>query len=112
MVECLCSFIIFFTSCQCVVYLCLDWRMVLVDMRNHGRSADIEGLSPPHDMANAAKDVADLVNAQGWAWPDVVLGHSMGGKVALQFTESCARGDYGESAQLPKQVSHYQNCSC
>ncbi|KAE9459012.1 hypothetical protein C3L33_09077, partial [Rhododendron williamsianum] len=44
-----------------------DWRMVLVDMRNHGRSADIEGLSPPHDMANAAKDVADLVNAQGWA---------------------------------------------
>ncbi|KAI8527250.1 hypothetical protein RHMOL_Rhmol12G0061200 [Rhododendron molle] len=83
-----------------------DWRMVLVDMRNHGRSADIEGFSPPHDMVNAAKDLADLVNAQGWAWPDVVLGHSMGGKVALQFAESCARGDYGESAQLPKQLTY------
>ncbi|CAL5387365.1 unnamed protein product [Camellia sinensis] len=80
-----------------------EWRLVLVDLRNHGRSAEIESLSPPHDMANAAKDVADLVKSQGWAWPDVVLGHSMGGKVALQFAESCARGDYGQSAQLPKQ---------
>lgn len=81
-----------------------DWRLVLVDLRNHGRSPEIEGISPPHDMANAAKDVADLVNTQGWAWPDVVLGHSLGGKVAMQFAESCARGDYGESAQLPKQL--------
>lgn len=83
-----------------------------MDLRNHGRSAEIEGLSPLHDMANAAKDVAELVKAQGWDWPDVVLGHSLGGKVALQFAESCARGDYGEYAQLPKQVSLYQNCSC
>lgn len=83
-----------------------------MDLRNHGRSAEIEGISPPHDMANAAKDVADLVNTQGWAWPDVVLGHSLGGKVAMQFAESCARGDYGESAQLPKQVFLYQIMSC
>ncbi|KAL7247756.1 hypothetical protein ACSBR2_002626 [Camellia fascicularis] len=81
-----------------------EWRLVLLDLRNHGRSAEIESLSPPHDMANAAKDVADLVKSQGWAWPDVVLGHSMGGKVALQFAESCARGDYGQSARLPKQL--------
>ncbi|KAK9290385.1 hypothetical protein L1049_008554 [Liquidambar formosana] len=81
-----------------------DWRMVLVDLRNHGNSADIEGLRPPHDMVNAAKDLANLVKSQGWAWPDVVIGHSMGGKVALQYTESCARGDYGESVALPKQL--------
>ncbi|KAF5946981.1 hypothetical protein HYC85_017209 [Camellia sinensis] len=73
-----------------------NWRMVLVDLRNHGRSAEIEGLNPPHDMANTAKDLADLIKSQG---------HSMGGKVALQFAESCARGYYGESAQLPKQYS-------
>ncbi|CAL5350753.1 unnamed protein product [Camellia sinensis] len=80
--------------------------MVLVDLRNHGRSAEIEGLNPPHDMAHAAKDLADLIKSQGLAWPDVVLGHSMGGKVALQFAESCARGYYGESAQLPKQEAN------
>ncbi|XP_028080755.1 protein ABHD11-like [Camellia sinensis] len=81
-----------------------NWRMVLVDLRNHGRSAEIEGLNPPHDMTNTAKDLADLIKSQGLAWPDVVLGHFMGGKVALQFAESCARGYYGESAQLPRQL--------
>lgn len=75
-----------------------------MDLRNHGKSAEIEGLNPPHDLVNAARDLADLVGTQGWDWPDVVLGHSMGGKVALQFAESCALGDYGFSAKLPKQV--------
>lgn len=78
---------------------------MLVDLRNHGKSAELEGISPPHDMENAAKDLANLVKSQGWNWPDAVLGHSMGGKVALQFAQSCARGDYGESVSLPKQVS-------
>ncbi|CAI0430079.1 unnamed protein product [Linum tenue] len=81
-----------------------EWRMVLVDLRNHGKSAEVEGLDPPHNMFTAAKDLANLVKAQGWDWPDVVMGHSMGGKVALQFAESCARGDYGDSATLPKQL--------
>ncbi|CAN1277431.1 40S ribosomal protein S14-2 [Linum perenne] len=64
-----------------------EWRMVVVDLRNHGKSAEIEGLDPPHDMFNAAKDLANLVKAQGWDWPDVVMGHSMGGKVAMQFEQ-------------------------
>ncbi|RWR82311.1 protein ABHD11 [Cinnamomum micranthum f. kanehirae] len=81
-----------------------DWRMVLVDLRNHGRSAEIKGLDPPHNIVNTAGDLANLVKSRGWAWPDVVIGHSLGGKVALQFAESCAHGDYGESAALPKQL--------
>ncbi|PON78033.1 Alpha/beta hydrolase fold [Parasponia andersonii] len=91
------------------------WRAVLVDLRNHGRSAEIEGFDPPHDLTNAAKDLANLVESQGWAWPDVVIGHSMGGKVALQYVESCARGDYGESALLPKQMNQNSKvhvCNC
>ncbi|ESQ45243.1 hypothetical protein EUTSA_v10010527mg [Eutrema salsugineum] len=81
-----------------------DWKMILVDLRNHGRSTEVEGINPPHDLVNSAKDLADLVKASGWNWPDVVIGHSLGGKVALQFMESCARGDYGESASPPKQL--------
>ncbi|KAI5560813.1 hypothetical protein BDE02_16G072500 [Populus trichocarpa] len=81
-----------------------EWRMVLVDMRNHGKSVDIEGLDPPHNMFNAAMDVANLVKEKGWEWPDVVIGHSMGGKVALQFAESCTRGDYGHSVSFPEHL--------
>ncbi|XP_020205970.1 protein ABHD11 [Cajanus cajan] len=80
-----------------------NWRTVMLDMRNHGKSAERE-LNPPHNIDSAAKDLADLVKAEGWPWPEVVLGHSMGGKVALHFAESCSRGDYGHSALSPKQL--------
>ncbi|PWA47088.1 hypothetical protein CTI12_AA502360 [Artemisia annua] len=36
-----------------------DWRMVTMDLRNHGRSTDIEGLLPPHDVENTARDIAN-----------------------------------------------------
>ncbi|PIN24635.1 putative alpha/beta hydrolase [Handroanthus impetiginosus] len=81
-----------------------QWRMVLVDLRNHGRSAEIEGLLPPHNLENAAKDLANLVRSEGWDWPDVVIGHSLGGKVALQFAKSCDNGHYGDDVSLPKQL--------
>ncbi|GAB4833363.1 hypothetical protein Ancab_031606 [Ancistrocladus abbreviatus] len=82
----------------------IEWRMVLVDLRNHGKSTEFKGLDPPHDMVNTAKDLVDLVKSQGWAWPDVIIGHSMGGKVALQLADSCRNGDYGGSVELPKQL--------
>lgn len=74
-----------------------------MDMRNHGKSGERK-FDPPHDMYNSAKDVADLVKVQGWSWPEVVIGHSMGGKVAMQYGESCGHGDYGPSATSPKQL--------
>jgi len=84
--------------------VCTEWRFVLVDLRNHGRSAEIQNLHPPHDLDNAARDLANLVEVHGWDWPDAVIGHSLGGKVALQYAQSGARGDYGNSMVLPKQV--------
>ena len=79
-----------------------------MDLRNHGRSTDIEGLLPPHDVENTARDIANLVKYLDRGWPDVVVGHSLGGKVVLQYALSSAQGDYGDSAQLPKQVNaHY-----
>ncbi|KAJ4705254.1 alpha/beta hydrolase domain-containing protein 11 [Melia azedarach] len=54
-------------------------------------------------MANAADDLANLIKANSWDWPDAVFGHSMGGKVASHFARSCARAEYGQSVALPKQ---------
>jgi esterase len=58
-----------------------DWGAVLVDLRMHG---DSQGFSPPHTVQAAAEDVAGLARSlpgpvQG------ILGHSLGGKVALAF---------------------------
>lgn len=80
------------------------WQLVVVDLRNHGKSAGLEHLRPPHNLQSAAKDIAKLIELESWNWPDVVVGHSFGGKVALEFAESCACGRYGPSAITPKQL--------
>ncbi|XP_074285933.1 uncharacterized protein LOC141611311 [Silene latifolia] len=82
----------------------LEWRLVLVDLRNHGTSAEVQDLHPPHNLETAAADLANLVKSKGWDWPDVVIGHSLGGKVALQFAQSGAGMDSGDSKALPKQL--------
>ncbi|HEX4422148.1 MAG TPA: alpha/beta hydrolase [Kofleriaceae bacterium] len=55
-----------------------DWGVVLVDLRQHGRSEPGE---PPHTLAACAEDLRALFAELG----DVaaVAGHSFGGKVAL-----------------------------
>ncbi len=54
------------------------WRVVLVDLRGHGDSAD---LPPPWTVAQCAADLAALDLS-----PEVVIGHSFGGKVVLAYT--------------------------
>lgn len=57
------------------------WAGVLVDLRLHG---DSTGFSPPHTIAACADDVLASASGPGPAL-DVVLGHSFGGKVALEL---------------------------
>ena len=54
------------------------WGAILIDLRNHGASRD--GFSPPHSIAACAEDLAGFECA-------AVLGHSFGGKVALEFSK-------------------------
>lgn len=61
-----------------------DWGAVLVDLRRHGDSLDLDG---PNTIAAAAADVVDLHAALGDVeLPAAVLGHSLGGKIALEIT--------------------------
>jgi esterase len=55
-----------------------DFRLVLPDLRCHGESACPEG---PHDLAACADDLKQVAAEHGA--PEVVVGHSFGGKVAL-----------------------------
>ncbi len=55
-----------------------DWGVVLVDLRQHGRS---EAGEPPHTLAAAAGDLRALADQLGGI--QAMAGHSFGGKVVL-----------------------------
>jgi len=57
-----------------------NWRILLIDQRNHG---DSHGAPAPHTVASTAHDLHTLAEQEGL--PNAVLGHSFGGKVALTY---------------------------
>jgi pimeloyl-ACP methyl ester carboxylesterase len=58
-------------------------RVVSLDLRNHGESPHVPGM----DYATMAADVADTMDALELT-ESALLGHSMGGKVAMRFALS------------------------
>ena len=59
-----------------------DFQTILVDQRNHGRSFH----DPAMNYSLMAEDVRDLMDSLGIA-KAIILGHSMGGKTAMQFAK-------------------------
>ncbi|GAQ90339.1 hypothetical protein KFL_006290040 [Klebsormidium nitens] len=78
-----------------------SWQMVLVDLRNHGKSNELSDLTPPHDIQSAGQDLVRLFEAGTLPWPQTVIGHSLGGKVALEYAKVTAQA---ENEGAPKQV--------
>jgi esterase len=58
-----------------------DWGFVLCDLRGHGRSL---GARPPHTIESMAEDLERL-DARFTQPIEGVIGHSLGGKVALAY---------------------------
>jgi hypothetical protein len=90
-----------------LVLCCAVWprdvRFLLVDLRCHGATAARHGFHPPHNMAAAAEDVAELIQQQlGGAAPHLLVGLSLGGKVALQLLKHLV--EVQESKQQLQQV--------
>ena len=65
-----------------------DWSVLLPDLRLHGAS---QGFLPPHTLRGAASDIATLTQALGTR-ADAILGHSLGGKVALRYASDYPSG--------------------
>lgn len=70
-----------------------DYRFVLVDLRCHGEST---GAPAPHTLAACAEDLSKLSRHLGVV-PQVLIGHSLGGKVALQYAQQAE--SLGEQSQ-------------
>lgn len=70
-----------------------DYQLVLVDLRCHGGS---HGAPLPHTLENAARDLSvlseSLTQGNGARTPSVVIGHSLGGKVALEYAQKYGQG--------------------
>jgi esterase len=61
-----------------------QWSARLIDLRQHGGS---QGFTGPHTIAAAARDLEQLAQHLHER-PSAVLGHSFGGKVALQYARA------------------------
>lgn len=59
-----------------------DHQVLSIDLRNHGQSFH----SQQHDYSSMAQDVANLLEYLA-VDSAIVIGHSMGGKVAMKLTE-------------------------
>jgi esterase len=61
-------------------HLASHYRLLVPDLRNHGRSPH----APLHDYPSMAGDLLELLDHHGVRAP-IVVGHSMGGKVAMHL---------------------------
>ena len=83
------------------------WRIILVDQRNHGHSAELEGFDPPHTLQAAAQDLHELIQQKYDSQQlSVMVGHSLGGKTTLAYLEQMAA--MPTKSHLPQQVCNKQ----
>lgn len=75
-----------------------EWGALLVDLRLHGESQDF---SPPHTLESAARDIVDALPEVGDGAPvRAILGHSFGGKVAIELARQLAASANGAVDEL------------
>lgn len=77
-----------------------DYRLVLVDLRHHGRS---RGAPPPNTLAACARDLLQLGEHMGQP-PGVLIGHSFGGKVAVEYARQVAGSAASPAGRALQQV--------
>lgn len=63
------------------------WQVLVVDLRCHGETAARgTSIGEPHNVMTSAKDILSLLS-QLRLFPQVLAGHSFGGKVVMSMAE-------------------------
>ena len=82
--------------CRALVRKQPNWRFLLVDLPGHGHHPhESMAFSRPVSVPSAASDVVDALSdspalPNGWGDVQAVVGHSMGGRIALEMLASHA----------------------
>ncbi len=79
-----------------------SWQILLVDLRCHGDSAHIQKMSSSNTVESAAADVLELLRHLK-LFPEVLIGHSFGGKVVMSMADQFGR--IGPRLPRPVQVT-------
>lgn len=74
-----------------------SWQVVLVDLRCHGSTAQLN-VSGPNSVESSAKDVLELLSYLK-IFPHVLIGHSFGGKVVMSMAQQ-----FGQRLPRPVQA--------
>lgn len=83
-------------------------QVVVADLRCHGDSAALSHtLRGPHTLEAAANDVIKLLSALK-LFPEMLIGHSFGGKVVLQMTKHWS----ATARRVPRPVQVCQGRGC
>ncbi len=80
------------------------WQVLLVDIRCHGESANLPPPPGPHGVESSAQDILKLLS-QLKLFPEVLIGHSFGGKVVMSMGEQF--GASGKRLPRPVQVKYH-----
>ena len=83
------------------------WQVLLVDIRCHGESANLPPPPGPHGVESSAQDILKLLS-QLKLFPEVLIGHSFGGKVVMSMGEQF--GASGKRLPRPVQVKDHGIC--
>lgn len=74
-----------------------DWQVLLMDIRGHGLSTDMNPNTDGNNhstLYDAAEDIAYTCNQLGIPPPNMIIGHSMGGKIALSYLDGILSNDF------------------
>ena len=78
-----------------------------MDIRCHGESANLPPPPGPHGVESSAQDILKLLS-QLKLFPEVLIGHSFGGKVVMSMGEQF--GASGKRLPRPVQVKYHGVC--
>ena len=81
---------------------------LIVDIRGHGNSSSTSSFPPPHNFHTCAQDIFDTLQTLGLLGnrsPTAVVGHSLGGRLALQYAHNVVLSSKQQQQQQQQQSS-------